>query len=380
VVAQTVTYVKRLMDVLSVVDGDFRVQVVFTAPPHVFGDEVPAFLARMGCAVIPWEEALQMEFDLALAAGRISAEEIRAPLVTMPHGAAYLKRVLGTSDPGVAGLRRVDLMAAGKPPAAVVLPHRADLRDLRRQCPEALPLAQVVGDPVHDRIVASLPLRRRFRRALGLTGGRKLVVAASTWGPSSSFGRFEALLPRLLGELPRESHRVAILVHPNVWSGHGAFQMRSWMARCRQAGIALVPPEADWRSVLVAADCIIGDHGSVTLYGTLTKAALLLAGPVTEETNPASPAAALARTVPALSPCHPLVDQLAYAAAERRDTERAAIAARITSEPGRFVRNMRTLLYRLLGLGEPAHASLTEPLPVPPPWQALVGGPDRRSA
>ncbi|MGW5350248.1 hypothetical protein ACWERV_06945 [Streptomyces sp. NPDC004031] len=377
---QTVTYAKRLMDVLSLIDGDFRVQAVFTAPPHVFGDEVPAFLARMGCAVIPWEEALQMDFDLALAAGRIGVEGIRAPLVTMPHGAAYLKRVLGTSDPGVAGLRRVDLTAAGKLPAAVVLPHRADLRDLRRQCPEALPLARVVGDPVHDRIVASLPLRRRFRRALGLTGGRKLVVAASTWGPWSSFSRFEALLPRLLGELPRESHRVAILVHPNVYSGHGAYQVRSWMASCRRAGIALVPPDADWRSVLVAADCIIGDHGSVTLYGTLTKAALLLAGPTAEETNPASPAAALARTVPTLSPSHPLVDQLAYAAAERRDTERAAVAARITSEPGRFVRNMRTLLYRQLGLGEPAYAAVTEPLPVPPPWQTLVGGPDRRSA
>ncbi|MFI0894937.1 hypothetical protein [Streptomyces sp. NPDC020983] len=378
--AQTVTYVKRLTDVLSVVDGDFRVQVVFTVPPHTFGDEVPALLARMGCAVIPWEEAMAMDFDLALAAGRIGAGAIRAPLVTMPHGAAYLKRVLGTSDPGVAGLRRVDLVAAGKLPAAVVLPHRADLRDLRRQCPEAVPLARVVGDPVHDRIVASLPLRPRFRRALGLTGRRKLVVAASTWGPWSSFSRFEALLPRLLGELPRESHRVAILVHPNVYAGHGAYQVRSWMARCRQAGIALVPPEVDWRSVLVAADVVIGDHGSVTVYGTLTKAALLLAGPAAEEINPASPAAALARTVPALSPGHPLVDQLAYAAAERRDAERAAIAARITSEPGRFRRNMRTLLYQFLGLGEPAHAALTEPLPVPPPWQVLVGGPDRRSA
>lgn len=379
-VVHTVTYAKRLLDVLPVLEGDFRVQVVFTVPPHVFGDEVPAFLARLGCAVVPWEEAVTMEFDLALAAGRGGVERLRAPLVTMPHGAAYLKRVVGTKDPGVAGMRRTDLMPAGKPPAAVVLPHRAELRELRRHCPEAVPYAAVVGDPVHDRITASLPLRERFRRALGLADGRRLVVAASTWGPASSFSRFDALLPRLLNELPRESHQVAVLMHPNVYSGHGAWQVRQWTARCRQAGIAVVPPEADWRSVLVAADWIIGDHGSVTLYGTLTPAAMLLAGPPAQEVNPASPAAALALTVPALSPGHPLVEQLEYAAAERRDTERAAVAARITSEPGRFARNMRALLYRLLSLPEPAHHPETRPLPTPPPWESLVTGPERESA
>lgn len=379
-VVHTVTYAKRLLDVLPLLEGDFRVQVVFTMPPHVFGDEVPAFLARLGCAVVPWEEAVTMEFDLALAAGRGGVERLRAPLVTMPHGAAYLKRIVGTKDPGVAGMRRIDLLPDGKPPAAIVLPHKAELRQLRRHCPEAAPYAVVVGDPVHDRITASLPLRARFRRALGVAEGRALVVAASTWGPWSSFSRFDALLPRLLNELPRESHRVAMLMHPNAWAAHGAWQIRSWLARCRQAGIAVVPPEADWRNVLIAADWIIGDHGSVTLYGTLTQAAMLLAGPPTQELNPDSPAAALALTVPALSPTHPLVEQLEYAAAERRDAERAAIAARITSEPGRFARNMRSLLYRLLNLGEPAHPPVTRELPDPPGWEALVGGAERESA
>lgn len=74
VVAHTVTYVQRLLDVLALLEGDFRVQVVFTAPPHVFGDEVPALLARLGCAVVPWDEALRMEFDLALAAGRLGVD------------------------------------------------------------------------------------------------------------------------------------------------------------------------------------------------------------------------------------------------------------------------------------------------------------------
>ncbi|MET8825808.1 hypothetical protein ABZX40_09820 [Streptomyces sp. NPDC004610] len=375
-VAHTVTYAKRLIDVLSHVEGDFRIQVVFTAPPHVFGREVPAFLARLGCTVLPWQDAVRTEFDLALAAGRGGVEHVRAPLITMPHGAAYLKRVTGLRDAdtnGVAGMRRSDLLPAGRAPAAVVLPHQAELAELARHCPEALPYAEVVGDPVHDLIVASLPLRRHYRRALGLQPGQKLVVPVSTWGPQSTFARFEALLPRLMFELPGETYRTALLMHPNVWSRHSAWQVRAWLPRCREAGMALVPPEADWRSVLIAADWIIGDHGSVTLYGTLTEAALLMTGSPEEEINPASPAAALAQAAPALSASHPLLEQLEYTAAERRTEERAAIAARITSEPGRFARNMRRLMYRVMDLGEPAHSPVTGLLPDPPSLGTLTG-------
>ncbi|MEU2351418.1 hypothetical protein ABZ599_00360 [Streptomyces misionensis] len=366
-VAHTITYAKRLVDILSLVDDDFRVQVAFTAPPHVFGDEVPRFLHRLGCAVLPWEEAVRLPFDVAVAAGPKGVERLRAPLITLPHGAAYLKVVTAPAEPGVAGLRRQDVAPGGRLPAAIVLPHHADLPELARNCPEAVPLARVVGDPVYDRMSVSLPLRARYREALGLRDGEKLVVVSSTWGARSAFARFEALLPRLLSELPGDEYRCVVLAHPNVWSGHGAWQVRSWLRHCARLGICLLPPEEDWRSVLIAADWIIGDHGSVTLYGTLTPAPILLASSPAQDINPASPAAALALTAPALSPVHPLVDQLRYAAAEYRREEYAAISARITSQPGCFHRNMRRLLYRTLGLGQPAHAPVTAPLPVPPP-------------
>jgi hypothetical protein len=366
VVVHTLTYGKRLVDVLSLLEADFRLQVVFTAPPHVFGDEVPRFLQELGCAVLPWDEAVGMSFDLALAAGPRGVERISAPLITLPHGAAYLKRLTKGAHPGVAGLRRQDLVPGGRLPAAVALPHHAELTELERHCPEVLPLTHVVGDPAYDRITKSLPLRAEYRRALGLSDREKLVVAVSTWGARSSFGRFEALLPRLVAELPAGRFRSVILLHPNVWSGHGSWQVRAWLARCAQLGITLVPPEADWRSVLIAADWIIGDHGSVTLYGTLTGAPILLASSPEQEINPASPAAALAVTAPALSPTHPLLGQLRYAAREYRPEEYTAIGSRITSEPGRFNRNMRRLMYRLLRLGQPAHEPETVPLPKPP--------------
>ncbi|MEU9264765.1 hypothetical protein AB0E04_04830 [Streptomyces sp. NPDC048251] len=374
VVVHTLTYGKRLVEVLSLLEADFRVQVVFTAPPHVFGDEVPRFLEGLGGAVLPWDEAVRMRFDLALAAGPRGVEKISGPVIAMSHGAGYLKRLVSVRQPGVAGLRRQDLVPGGRLPAAVAVPHHAELADLERHCPEVLPLTHVVGDPVHDRIAASLPLRARYRRALGLADGEKLVVVVSTWGARSSFGRFEALLPRLAAELPAGRFRSVILVHPNVWSGHGSWQVRAWLARCAEPGTALVPPEADWRSVLIAADWIIGDHGSVTLYGTLTGAPILLAGSPDREINPASPAATLAVTAPALSPAHPLVGQLQYTAAEYRREEYAAIASRITSEPGRFNRNMRRLMYRLMGLGRPAHEPVTVPLPEPPPLDTWARG------
>ncbi|MEU9307232.1 hypothetical protein [Streptomyces sp. NPDC048256] len=374
VVVHTLTYGKRLVEVLSLLEADFRVQVVFTAPPHVFGDEVPRFLEGLGGAVLPWDEAVRMRFDLALAAGPRGVEKISGPVIAMSHGAGYLKRLVSVRQPGVAGLRRQDLVPGGRLPAAVAVPHHAELADLERHCPEVLPLTHVVGDPVHDRIAASLPLRARYRRALGLADGEKLVVVVSTWGARSSFGRFEALLPRLAAELPAGRFRSVILVHPNVWSGHGSWQVRAWLARCAEPGTALVPPQADWRSVLIAADWIIGDHGSVTLYGTLTGAPILLAGSPDREINPASPAATLAVTAPALSPAHPLVGQLQYTAAEYRREEYAAIASRITSEPGRFNRNMRRLMYRLMGLGRPAHEPVTVPLPEPPPLDTWARG------
>ncbi|TQJ57098.1 hypothetical protein OHU34_07005 [Streptomyces sp. NBC_00080] len=374
VVVHTLTYGKRLVEVLSLLEADFRVQVVFTAPPHVFGDEVPRFLEGLGGAVLPWDEAVRMRFDLALAAGPRGVEKISGPVIAMSHGAGYLKRLVSVRQPGVAGLRRQDLVPGGRLPAAVAVPHHAELADLERHCPEVLPLTHVVGDPVHDRIAASLPLRARYRRALGLADGEKLVVVVSTWGARSSFGRFDALLPRLAAELPAGRFRSVILVHPNVWSGHGSWQVRAWLARCAEPGAALVPPEADWRSVLIAADWIIGDHGSVTLYGTLTGAPILLAGSPDREINPASPAATLAVTAPALSPAHPLVGQLQYTAAEYRREEYAAIASRITSEPGRFNRNMRRLMYRLMGLGRPAHEPVTVPLPEPPPLDTWARG------
>ncbi|WP_308101796.1 hypothetical protein [Streptomyces sp. S07_1.15] len=382
VVVHTEVYGRRLLDLLPLLEADLRVQVVFTVAPHAFSGGAERLLRELGGTVLPWEKAARRSFDLALAAGSQGTEQLRAPLIRLPHGAGHIKLSRVADDgPGaprtVGGLGRKYLMWQGRVvPQAVALAHREELAELERWCPEALPRAEVVGDPCHDRIAASLPLRARYREALGLDDGRRLVLVSTTWGPGSSFNRLDALVPRLSAELPEDEYRVALLVHPNIRAGHGDWQVRAWLAACRRRGVALIPPGTDWRTPLIAADWIIGDHGSVTLYATMTEAPILLARFPERDVNPASPGADLARTAPALSPSHPLHEQLAYAAAEYPEAEYRGIAARISSEPGRFSRNMRRLMYRHLALGEPACFPETEPLPLP---ERLAGepGPER---
>ncbi|MFD8964496.1 hypothetical protein ACFV0C_05720 [Streptomyces sp. NPDC059568] len=380
IVAHTEVYAQRLRELLPLLESDLRIQVYFTIAPHAFNGGAARALREMGNTLLPWEEAVRTEFDLALAAGSQGVEQVRAPLIRMPHGVGHMKlsRVADDRTPGasrtVGGMGRQYLMWNGKVvPKALALAHRDDLTTLERWCPEALPVAEVVGDACHDRIAVSLPLRQRYRRALGVRSGQKLVLVSCTWGLGSSFNRLDALLPRLLTELPRKGYRIAVLVHPNVAAGHGDWQVRAWLSAFRRRGVAVIPPEADWRAPLIAADWVIGDHGSVTLYATLTEAAILLARFPERDVNTASPGAELARIAPSLSPSHPLPEQLAYAAAERPAEEYARIAARISSEPGRFNRRMRRLIYRLLGLGEPAFQPVTQHLPMPSGLESGAG-------
>ncbi|MFJ5119022.1 hypothetical protein [Kitasatospora sp. NPDC088548] len=371
VVAQTAVYAQRLHDIYTLLGADLRIHVTFTVAPHAFNGGAETHIRLLGGTVLPWEEAVRREFDLVLAAGSQGLEQLHGPLVRLPHGARHIK-LSRTPGPGgertASGLGPEYVVWKGRVvPESYALAHQDDLAELARGCPEALPVAEVVGDACYDRIAAALPARERHRAALGLRPDEKLVLVCSTWGSGSLFTRLDAVLPRLAAELPRHGYRTALLVHPNVAAAHSPWQVRSWAMATARGAVTVIPPEADWRPLLVAADFIIGDHGSVTLYGAMTGAPILLAQYPYRDVNPRSPGALLARTAPALDPTHPLTGQLAYAAAQYRPEEYAAIADGITSEPGRFDRNMRRLLYRVVGLGQPAHEPEPPALPLPAP-------------
>ena len=371
VAVHTIVSGQRLLEVTRLLESDLRIQAIFTNPPDVFGDGVTDFLHDLGAVVVSWEQATRIEFDLAVTAAYGSIHELHAPLIVLPHGIGYTKLVSRPASGGpqaarnVYGLDAQRLVRDGKVvPSAVVLSHQADLVVLGRQCPEALPIATVAGDPCYDRLLASVPLRETYRHALGVTRSQQLIVVTSTWGQRSLFGQYAALLDRILRELPSGAARVVALLHPNIWHGHGSRQVRAWLADCTHRGMMLVSWAADWRGPLAAADLIIGDQGSVAVYGAAAGVPVLLTGFSEDEVDRGSAAALLAATAPRLLVGQSLPGQLrrAVASYDRRRYEH--VVARITSEPGQFGLNMQRLMYRLLRMA-PATRPATLPAELP---------------
>ncbi|WP_433532828.1 hypothetical protein ACQPYA_12960 [Micromonospora sp. CA-263727] len=250
-------------------------------------------------------------------------------------------------------------------PSALVLSHEEQLRRLGRYCREALDVAVVAGDPCLDRLVASRHLRNAYRAAFGLPSGRRLVVVSSTWGSRSLLGRDPGLLQGLLAELPLDNYTVAAVLHPNIWHGHSPWQTRAWLARCRQAGMVLVPPWESWRAALLAADVVVGDHGSVTMYAAALGVPVLIAADHSAGMDPDSPIARFVGRAPRLRPGRSLTEQLDGVIAKPAADAYADILAEATSEPGRSASLLRGLLYRWLGIDEPRHPAVTAIVPVP---------------
>jgi hypothetical protein len=78
-----------------------------------------------------------------------------------------------------------------------------------------------------------------------------------------------------------------------------------------------------------------------------------------------SVAALLAESAPRLRSDRSFVPQLDEAMAGHHPELSEAVAARVTSEPGQFNRNMRRLIYRRLGLSQPVPIPAVTPPGMP---------------
>ncbi|MFL6073002.1 MAG: hypothetical protein ACJ73S_06345 [Mycobacteriales bacterium] len=376
----TLTSLNRLHDFVDLVKHDLRVQVVFTLAPDPLGASARRAVAALDAAVIPWEQAVHLRFDLAIAASYSQLHRLHTPLLLAPHGAGYAKLAGRPANGGppvprdVVGLDRQRLLFDGRViPSALVLSHYQQREMLGQTCPEALPVAVVLGDPSADQIAASRPHRPGYRRALGLDGGEKLVVAVSTWGRRSLLGQHPRLFPGLAAEAAAGGgFRVAAILHPNCWTVHGKWQIEAWFAEARRAGLLLIPPERGWQATLAAADAVIGDHGSVTLYAAALDIPIMLtSGFPHRDLSGAAAQRQLARLAPRLRTDRPLLPQLVTAVDGHRPGRYAPVAELITSEPGRFAEVARCQLYRMLRLPEPEEPAAQAIAPAP-----LVRGPD----
>ncbi|MFD7426123.1 hypothetical protein ACFV6Z_03500 [Streptomyces sp. NPDC059818] len=264
------------------------------------------------------------------------------------------------------------VLANGVPIAdALVLSHPEQCDRLRAACPEAAPTAVLAGDPCFDRVLAARPYRERFRRALGVRAGQRLIVLNSTWNPESFFGDggaggddvLPALLPRLAREFPVDEYRFAAVLHPNIWHGHGPGQVRAWLDRARRCGLVPIDPLEGWRQALLAADAVVGDHGSVTFYAAALGTPVLLAAAPLHELDPGAPVSDLMREAPRLDPRGPLREQIDRLVEDHRPLP--GPAAYTTSVPGEAAVRLRTLFYSMMGAAEPEWPASLDPLPLP---------------
>lgn len=372
------TAATRLADIMPLLERDRRIQTLYTCPPtSMFPGGVEEHLARLGVVVIPWRQAVQHRFDLAVAAAYGQLERLHAPVLQVPHGTGLNKYAKRWEGPGpkapleMYGMERAVLLYRGRVVAsAMVVPTRRHLQRLRRGCPEAAEIAVVAGDPAFDRLIASLASRERYRQALG-AADRTLVAVSSTWGPGSLLNRCQDLPSQLARRLPRESFQVAVIVHPTVWAWSGRRQVRAWLADAVRDGALLVPPEEGWRAVLAASDVVIGDHGSVTCYAAAAGRPVILAGYPEEETDPASTAGRLNRLAPRLRKGDPIAPQLAEATARWTPARHRQMRETVTGAPIRSGELIRSLMYRMLELPEPDQPPVVLPVPDPEPLPPL---------
>jgi hypothetical protein len=248
-------------------------------------------------------------------------------------------------------------------PSSIIVPTARDREILARDLPEAAPAAVVGGDPCYDRLAASLRLRDAYRQCLDV-GDRKFVAVTSTWGAGSLLETCPDILSDLARQLPQSEYCLAAIVHPNAWAWHGPLQVRAWCEEAARRGLILVEPDDGWRGVLAAADCLIGDHGSVTAYGAAIGVPVLFGTLHTGLIVAESPIAQLAEIAPRLRP-GPLASQIAQVIDTWPGECAPIMRAGLTDVPGQSARVIRRVMYALMGLPEPGEIPGIRPVPAP---------------
>ena len=369
VVARTLTTTDWLLDVVDEVLADPRIQVLFTIEdeaPSVYHRGAAELLHRVGASLIPWSQAVSHPFDLAISSTfGGSLDKLTSPLLIGLHGAGLSKP--GSLMPG-ARVAKPHVGSVARPATTVMLPCRHDLD--RFDLSDARVRFEIVGDPCLDRLTASLPLRQRFRHQLGVAQHQRLVVLSSTWGRGALLGREPGVAERLALEAPIDTHRLALIVHPNIWMGHSEWQVRTWLRRAGDAGVLVVEPWRNaWRSVLISADLVVHDHGSVGLYAAALGIPTMTCHFSADLTMEPSAIRNLGRVAPSLDCSQPACEQFDAATANYNPAQRQAAVHWITDAPGEALGRHLDVIYDLLDLNPPSRDVRT--LAVDEPTTAL---------
>ncbi|WP_410639011.1 hypothetical protein [Amycolatopsis sp. lyj-346] len=363
VLAPHIVALARLDDLLPLLEADHRLQRVYAIPEN--GEDRPdaaELIRARGEVLLSATQAAQTTHGLILAGSNRGLDDVRGPVLLVPHGGG-----LGQYRSGepITGLDPTQLMRAGRVRAdRIVLTHGRELDLLAEVCPQAVPHAVVAGDIAFDRLVAGAPYRDQYRQALGVTDDREILVVTVTWSPRSGFGIDPHVFRHIVEAAPRDLQVVASL-HPQIWSQHGTGQVLGWLSDAVEAGLGVLAPHSDWRGAVTAADYVLADYTSVGAFAAGLGTPVLRIPHDPQPLLPGSPTAVLADHTPLWNRERPLLPQLDAAGEAQSGELGAHIAGLLTSRPGQAGRILRKAMYDLLELGEPARAVPLSPAPLP---------------
>ncbi|HEX6356041.1 hypothetical protein [Actinophytocola sp.] len=343
----------------------------FVVAPDRYNAPVLRFLADRGVVVVSWEDLVkgdQRRYGIALAAARDGLELLRMPVIQIAHGALREKWTPLSAGAGVLMPRTrygtgVDFgVHQGRTVARyLVQAHRDEVDALD---PELRSIAWTLGDPMVDQFDGHLDMRESFRADLDIGCGQRLVTVTSTAGRHCLWRDWPELLHRLVTELPQHRYQVIAILHPHLWYAFGEDLLNALRPSLRR-GLRVVRPDDDWPVPVIAADWVLGDHGSVFHYATRSSAALLTAAFHHPSVYPGSARSELGRLVPSLSRMDQIEARLIEVA--HPDVRRlyAHAGERLSSEPGAFAANVRRLVHDVLKVREPTVSACLPPLEVP---------------
>jgi hypothetical protein len=210
----------------------------------------------------------------------------------------------------------------------------------------------VIGDPCVDVMLENRHRRVRYRDELGI-GHRRLVVLTSTFGSASLLGHQPDLPQRVAAALDPDRYACALLTHPAITAVHGHKQLRAWLASAEDLGMITVVAGQRWEPILLSADCVLADQGSISLYAVALDLPLIAAGGHPSLIPENTVVAELAKRAPSLSLDQDIQDQVDAAIASHQPGQYADLAEQAFDGPGAFAARMRALCYRLMNLTEP---------------------------
>ncbi|WP_143760720.1 hypothetical protein [Actinosynnema mirum] len=327
------------------------------SPGSAFSKGARDLLRGAGAYVIKNSKALRKaEVDLVVTASEKIDFSIFPETVTFvaPHGLGFHKLV---PDAEKKKARRLSGLVKDKHlrdcVVRQVVTHSNQLEQLRKVTEHIEGKTELCGDLSFEIIRDSAHRRRAYRDEFGLKRGQKLVVVTSTWGSRSLLRQARELIGRLLNRLPREEYRIALVLHPNVWARKGEGAVMTDLERELAGGALLVRPEQGWHAGIVAADLVIGDHGSVSLYAAMNGTPFLLAA-AGDEVVPGTSMAALVEGAPRLRSGDDVLARCRAAMLGEGQLDAQTLLDRTIEQPEGAAARMRELFYGALGLSLPA--------------------------